>query len=287
MRLAGDDVVGEEHDGDAVVRAESAADRFCRRAGDLDTIPFLHRAGCVEHQRHIERRVIDELWRLGGDADEMQIIVQGVFEDIGGDGEAVIDLRQVVVVVERVDPFLGSYRSGLNGVSGFDPVEGEEVRGAVDVEGERGSVIVDGFAPADGWVILEVGRSRHRAAGALACFPRALFLLAGSGPGAVGRRLLLLLLLHRLLLLLGLLVLDGGLLSLLLRRLLLVLDFFLLLHCFLLRLLLVLLLFGLRHGLLNAGWLLALSLLRLVAAGDGQHRADCNGQHDQRWGKDA
>ncbi len=118
-----------------------------------------------EHQRHVERRVVDELGRLGGDADEMQIIVQGVFEDIGGDGEAVIDLRQVVVVAEGVDPLLGPHRSRLNRVSGFDPVQGEEVRGAVDVEGERGSIIVDGFAPADGWVILEVGRSGQGAPG--------------------------------------------------------------------------------------------------------------------------
>ena len=51
--------------------------------------------------------------------------------------------------------------------------------------------------------------------------------------------------------------------------------------------LLLLLLSYLGGGLLDAGWLLAFSLLRVVAAGDGQHCAGCNGQHDQRWGEDA
>jgi len=39
--------------------------------------------------------------------------------------------------------------------------------------------------------------------------------------------------------------------------------------------------------LFDSGWLLAFSLLRVVAAGDGQHCGDCNGQHDQRWCEDA
>jgi len=56
----------------------------------------------------------------------MQIVVQWVFKDVGGDGEAVIDLRQVVVVVEGIDPLLGSARSGFDCVPGLDPFEGEE-----------------------------------------------------------------------------------------------------------------------------------------------------------------
>ena len=91
---------------------------------------------------------------------------------------------------------------------------------------------------------------------------------------------MLLLLFHRLLFLLGLLVLHGGLLSLLLRCLLLVLDFFLLLHC-------LLLLFGLRDGLLDAGRLLAFSLLRIVAAGDGQQCGSNDCQRHHWWGEDA
>ena len=127
MRLAVDDPVGEEHDSDTVVRAQSEADRFRSCAGDLDAVAFLHRARGVEHQGHVERRIVDELGGLSGDADEMQVVVQRVLDDVGGDGEAVVNVGQLVVVVEGVDPFLGSYRSGFDGVPGLDPVEGEEV----------------------------------------------------------------------------------------------------------------------------------------------------------------
>ena len=131
-----DDTRGEVHDGDAVAFAQALADGLGRLTCDGDPVAAGHRTRCVEHERHIEGRVIGKLRGLEGDAHEVQV----GFERMGGGGgcDAVgaAVVGEGVVVVEGVHPLLGPHRVRLHVVVVLGPRQREEVRRAVNVEAE-------------------------------------------------------------------------------------------------------------------------------------------------------
>ena len=85
-----DNVCGEVHHGDAVVAAQASPDALGGLAGDGHAVAVPHRPRGVEHEGHVDRPVISaQIRRLEGQAREALPAVQGMPEDVGGDGEAV------------------------------------------------------------------------------------------------------------------------------------------------------------------------------------------------------
>ena len=54
----------------------------------------------------------------------MHAVVEGMAEEVAGDGEAVVPKRRVVVVVEGVNPLLGADGVGIDLITGAGPIEG-------------------------------------------------------------------------------------------------------------------------------------------------------------------
>ena len=77
--------------------------------------------------------VVVHVGGLEGDAGQVHPVVQGVGDDVGGDGETVVASGLFVAVVEGVYPFLGADGIGVYLVAVSGPVEGEEVGSPVRI----------------------------------------------------------------------------------------------------------------------------------------------------------
>ena len=78
-------------------------------------------------------------------------------EDIAGNSEAVIAQRRVILVVESVNPLLGTHGVGVDCIAGACPVEGEVVGGTVSIEAEGGNGGGGGGHKPLAQVVLECG----------------------------------------------------------------------------------------------------------------------------------
>ena len=74
------DVVGEMDDGNAVIGAKALPDALGCRTSDVDAVAICHRAGGVQHQRHVEGPIASQLRSLECDPGQPLAVVQRVGE---------------------------------------------------------------------------------------------------------------------------------------------------------------------------------------------------------------
>ena len=144
-------------DGDAVAVAQALADGLRRRPRDGHAVPPVHRAGGVEHERHVQGGVVAHVGRLQGDAGDVPVAVERMPHQVAGDGEAAVVRGPCIAEVEGVDPLLRAHGVGLDGVAVADPGKGEEVGRAVRVEAEGRDGVGGRVHEGDAAVVLEGG----------------------------------------------------------------------------------------------------------------------------------
>ena len=103
------DVIGEVHHAYAIVGSQALPDALRCLSGDVHAVAAGHGPGGVEHQRHVQGPVDDQLRGLEGDAGQPFPLVQRVGEQVAGYREFVGTGWRVVLVVECVEPLLGPH----------------------------------------------------------------------------------------------------------------------------------------------------------------------------------